>query len=374
MHPRQEKIIDMIRILQVVSSLKKNGTETFIMNVIRELNNHNYKFDFLTFDNSKDGFYEEIINLGLKVYILPPRRNGIIRYNERLKGFFAKHAKDYDCIHFNCTSFTSILPLIYAKKYSIPIRITHLHGSDCIGFHNKLLHKINKLRLSTFSNYFLSCSETASNWGYKGTSITKKPIIIPNGIKLSEFRFDPLKRKEYRKSYGIKENDIVIIHVGMLHPVKNHKFLIKIIIELKKRNIPVKLFCIGSGELMEGLQRYCEARKVSDNIKFIGYRNDIANFLSSGDMFVFPSLHEGLGIALIEAQANGLPILASSRIPKEVKLSENFYFEDLNRGPQKWADKILEIIKKENQRQMPSELKKYDISQTLKYLTKIYSE
>lgn len=362
----------MIKILQVVSSLKKNGTETFIMNAWHALDKKEITFDFLIFDNSKDGYYEEIVETESKVFILPSRKDGFFKYLSNLDNFFRTVSIEYEAIHFHCTSFTTIAPLYFAKKYGIKKRIAHIHGSNCRGFHNKVLHSINKQFIPFLSNIYLSCSSKASKWGYKTTRIFSKSEIIPNGINVEKFKFDYSKREKIREKLNLKSNAILLIHVGMLNPIKNHKFLIDIIKELKDQEINYKLICIGEGNQREYLENYAVSQRVSSLVSFLGHKNNIADFLSAADIFVFPSLHEGFGISLLEAQANGLPVLCSSGIPQEVNLSSNFNILDLKEGAKVWAKKISEIALQKNIREESPSIQDHSIATTINALRRIY--
>ena len=359
----------MVRILQIISSLRKNGTETFVMNVFRKLNHDEISFDFLVFEDSKSGFYNEIISSGSKVYFLPPRKEGLRRYHKKLNEFFKKKSYEYHGVHMHCTSLTTIAPLFYAKKYGIPLRITHMHGSNCKGIHNRIFHSFNKYRIGNVSNYLFACSTKAARWGFDKNST---PLIVPNGINLDAYKFNIEKRKEYRAKFKIKEDEILAIHVGMLHPVKNHKFLIDIINEVKKQRVKIKLLCVGEGELKESLLNYVRNQNLSEQIYFLGHRDDVPGLLSASDIFLFPSLHEGFGLAVLEAQVNGLPVFASSSLPTDVVLSNSIDLLQLNEGPQKWAKKILELDRKQITRGFPDEINRYSIDNTISELSRIY--
>lgn len=363
----------MLRTLQIVSSLKKNGTETFIMNVFRNIDKSKYNIDFLIFDETKDGFYHEVIEAGANVYILPSRKKGFFNYHNNLKEFFKHKGSNYDAVHMHATSLTTIAPLIYSKKSGIKNRIMHIHGSGYRGMHNLIFHKINKLRIGKMANKFLACSRKAAYWGYGRNSLF--PVsIIPNGINIERFKFDIEKRKLKRKELGLNKDDYVAIHVGMFHPVKNHKFLFNVIEEIKALGVNIKLLCVGEGVLFDAFNKEIKERKLGKEIKLLGYREDISELLSASDIFIFPSFREGFGIAALEAQANGLNVLASTKVPDEVKLSDKFSFLDLKEGPKVWAKKILEIKDKCQHFNVPESINRYSSENTLKILTKVYSD
>ena len=151
----------MTRVLQVVAALKKNGTETFIMNIFRNIDRKNFMFDFLIFSDEKEGFYNEILELGGNIYHIPSRRDSWKEYHHQLDVFFSKHATKYDAVHMHGMSLTSLAPLYYAKKHGIKKRIFHIHASNCDGLHNKILHYLNQTRISHLATHFLGCSNQA---------------------------------------------------------------------------------------------------------------------------------------------------------------------------------------------------------------------
>ena len=160
----------MIKVLQITGQLARNGTETFIMNVFRNINRQKIMFDFLLFTQAiENGYYQEAESLGAKIYRLPERKSGVVKYWRALDRFFKEHAREYDAVHFNGNSFTSVTAVYYAKKYKIPIRIVHSHNSSTRGFHNKILHKLNKLFIHKIATDYLACSDRAAIWAYGNT-------------------------------------------------------------------------------------------------------------------------------------------------------------------------------------------------------------
>lgn len=358
----------MVKILQIVSTLKKNGTENFIMNVFRRLDPSKISFDFLIFDDSKDGFYDEIIKTGSKIYIINPRNKGFLSYHRDLKRFFRLHANEYDGVHMHGTSLTTLAPLEFAKRYNIPLRMMHMHGTNCMGFHNKFLHKLNKFRITRLATHLLSCSTKAAIWGYGN----RNSLIIPNGIDYIKFGYNQVQRQIIRQELGIKKDEKMAIHVGMFKEVKNHKFLIEIMDFIKKQDEKVILLLTGTGPLEDNIKNLVKEKNLKENIKFLGHREDVANLLSASDICIFPSFHEGFPFALLESQANGLPVVASTGVPVEVKISENFYFIDLKEGPEKWAEKITEVLKENYDRIADEKIKQLSIDSTVQELIKIY--
>lgn len=362
----------MKRVLQVVSSLRKNGTETFIMNLFRNIDRSEVMFDFLVFNDDRSGFYEEIVSYGSRVFFLPPRRKDFFKYKKELISFFEKNASDYDAVHMHGMSLTTLLPLKLAKRYGIKKRIFHIHGSSCQGFHNKFLHGLNKMWINGLATDFLGCSQEALKWGFSHSKALIKSRVIPNGINLKKFKFDSRKRYDIRKELNI-EKETVIGHIGSFNPIKNHLFLLEIFKSYQRLNPNSVLILVGDGNLEFSIKQKINELALNDKVKILGRREDVENIYQAMDIFVFPSLHEGLGFVLIEAQANGLPALASTGVPPEVVLSDNVARYPLGKSADDWALKIAELVEIDrNQTTFNNRMEKFSIINTVKILNSIY--
>lgn len=361
----------MTRILHVVSALKKNGTETFLINILRNIDREKFKFDFLIFNEDKDGYYPEVKSLGCEVYFLPPRRAGLVNYHRQLDHFFKDKSKEYDVIHIHDMSLSSVAPLYFAKKYGIPKRIMHIHGSNCNGIHNKIFHKINRHRIASLATHYLSCSAGASAWGYSKSPALKKSTVIPNGIDLDKFKFDQIQRDKIREELKIDKDRFTIVHVGGFNAIKNHKFLLDVVKQLQSYKPDVKLICAGVGTLLPSIKEYASKLNLEENVLFLGHRDDVSSLMSAADMLIFPSLHEGLGLVVVEAQASGLPVVVSTGVPQEVGVSASFYRIDLNKGVDYWAKYIAGLDININRDNNP-EIERYSIEKTIEMLSKIY--
>lgn len=362
-----------MRILHVMSSLKKNGTETFVMNVFRHIDKTTFKFDFLVFNDAKDGFYDEIIGMGANIFFLPPRNKGFIAYHHNLNHFFKQNAGKYDAVHLHDMSLSSVAPLYFAKKHGISKRVIHIHGANTGGIHNKIFHRLNRLRLSHIATHALSCSMNASKWGYATTSLYKDSMVIPNGINLDRFVFNSDARYNFRKDFSIQDDEKVLIHVGNFNNIKNQKFLLDLVNYFNHRDNKVKLLCVGTGFTLNPLKEYAQKLEIDNKVFFLGYRDDIPSLMSAADILVFPSIHEGLGLVVVEAMATGLPAVVSTGVPAEVGVvKDKFYRFDLSSGVEFWANEISKIPIDPIQRSQPKAIEKYSIKNTVNLLTDIY--
>lgn len=363
----------MIRVLQILSGLHRNGTETFIMNLFRNIDRSRIMFDFLVYEHAEDGYEQEVRELGSHIYYYSPRRDGYTKYIKSLKDFFEANATKYGAVHYSGNSFSDIFPIRLAKRYLIPIRIMHSHNSLTAGIHNKILHSLNKRRLFSIATDFLACSDVAQKWGFYGTKCMKKSLVIPNGIDIGNFQFNESWRDEIRKELGLKPDTFVVCHTGAFRKVKNHSFLIEIFSKIKRQNPDSMLLLCGEGEEKETILTQIKQFKLEKYVKILGIRTDINKILSASDAYVFPSMYEGLPFALIEAQASGIPIFASDTISPEIKMKDNLQFLSLKKTAEEWAKAILENDYRKRDLRITDRLRQYDIKETCKILTDIYS-
>ena len=362
-----------MRILQVVKSLKKNGTETLIMNLFRNLPRDEFMFDFLISDNDKEGYYDEAVALGAKIYHIPSRGKNPLKYYRNLKQFFKQHQGEYNAVHINDMSASSVAPLYYAKKIGIPVRIMHFHGSNCHGIHNKILHKINKRHLKNLATNYLACSSSAKEWGYSNTPALPGSKVLINGIDPSRFKYDKSQRSRIRKDLFYNENHDVLIHIGTFNKIKNHSFLLEIFSHGVAQNPNLRMILIGDGPLLESTKKHADKLGIQHYIHFLGRQENISPYLSAADCFILPSMHEGLPMVALEAQASGLPLIVSTGVTQEAKASEFFSRISLKDEIQIWVDEIQKFMRIKNKdRNIPPELNNFSIEKTVEVISEIY--
>ena len=320
------------------------GIESVIMNYYKKIDRDRFNFDFLC--NTQVVAYEqEILNLGGKIYKIAMRSQNRKKYYEDLNSFFSQHASHYDAIWVNVCSLANIDYLKYAKKYGIKKRIIHSHNSQNMdSFFRGVLHRVNKLVLTKYATDFWSCSEDASKWFYsKKIMLSEKHHIIHNGIDINRFKYSKKKRIEGREKHQL-QNKFVVGNIGRLHFQKNQLFLLEVFSEIKKIKTNSVLLLVGDGEDLEKLKQRAKDLKIDDSVNFLGLRDNIPDLLQIMDVFVFPSLFEGLPLALIEAQASSLPVFTSEGcISPDIKMTDFLYFISLESGPVTWAEKICDV-------------------------------
>lgn len=330
-----------IRILQVVTIMNRGGLETMLMNYYRQMDRTKVQFDFMV-HRAEEGHYDkEIIKFGGKIYHMPQIKPGNYRlYFNLLDEFFNNH-KEYKVVHSHINENSSFV-LRAAKKAGIPCRIAHSHLSD-LGFDIKLPFRLYaRTIMKDNPNEFFACSKNAGKWLFGNKIGDSKEIkVLNNAVNTSEFRFNKTLRNKIRNELGIHEKELVIGHIGRFNKQKNHDFLIDIFQELQQERPDAKLILVGDGHLKSSIERKIEKLGLSSNVKLLGVRSDIAALMHAMDLFIFPSLFEGLPVVLVEAQAAGLKCLVSDAITKECDVTGIVEFISLNNPPIYWANQIV---------------------------------
>lgn len=339
-----------IRILQVFTIMNRGGAESMIMNYYRELDKTKIQFDFLVHRQEKAAFDDEIESMGGKIYsvkaINPIKPESY--YNE-LRAFFNEHP-EYKIVHSHLNTFSCFV-LKIAKEFNIPCRIAHAHiAIEKVRLFSILTSKSNfiegvknfmKLRLKKkihkYPTHYFSCGDKAGEWLF-GKDV--EFYTMNNAIDTDKFLINNRIRSKYRTEFNVGDN-WVFGHIGRFNTQKNHLFLLQIFSEVIKIKENARLFLIGDGNLRKEIELEINRLNLGDQVTLLGVRSDVPDLFQMFDVFVFPSLYEGLPVTLIEAQASGLQIFASNTITDEVILTDDVTFIALNKSPQKWAEEII---------------------------------
>lgn len=363
---------EKIRIAQIVGKWVGGGVENFLMNYYRNIDKSKIQFDFIIDSDSTVIPRDEIEGLGGKIIEIPPYQK-IFKYTKELKKVLKEN--NYQIVHSHLNSL-SVFPLYCAWKEKIPVRIAHSHSTtNKKEWKKNILKNILKPFSKIFATNYFACSEHAGRWLFGNQTFEKgKVTIIHNAIDVEKFKFKQEIRDNIRKKFKFKEQ-LVLGHVGRFVKQKNHEFLIDIFNEVQKENENSVLILIGEGPLEDKIKEKVKKIGLEKKVYFLGIRDDVNELMQMIDCFVFPSLYEGLGIVLIEAQTSNLPCIASTEIPKEVKINENVSFCRLNKNPKDWSNEILKLVNKEEQRISKEDiisLSKYNIKVEVNKLLEIY--
>ena len=364
-----------VRILHVVSVMNPGGIETLLINVHRKIDRSKIQFDFLV-QREQVGLYEpEILALGGRIYrVSYLTKVGPWKYMRLLEMFFKSHP-EYQIVHSHMNTVSGLI-LQAAEKAGVPVRIAHSHTVNPQSGLAETLFKNYYCRpkIPHFATHFFACSQDAGRWLFGEKLAATRLEIVRNGIDTDRFGYNEQTRLEMRKQLGLKNDAFVVGHVGRFHPVKNHAFLLDIFFELHKQKPEATLLLVGDGETKPEIERNVQKMELTGAIRFLGIRNDVDKLLQAMDVFVFPSLYEGLPMVLVEAQAAGLPCIISDVIPLEVDINNTLITRlSLSQKASQWATAVLNAFPHVRQG-MSAEIihKGYDIQQTSDELQAFY--
>jgi len=361
-----------IRVLHVLGELNRGGAETMVMNLYRNIDRTKLQFDFVKHTSYKCDYDDEIIDLGGKIHIIS-RYNGL-NHNIYKKEWYnlLKGNPGYKILHGHMRSTASIY-LNIGKRLGL-ITISHSHSTSSGSGVYAIVKNILQYRIRNIADYFFACSKSAGEWLFgKEKCQSEYFYILNNAIDAKQYRFNSEIREKKRKELGIG-GKLVIGHVGRFHPSKNHIFLVEIFKEIYNRNADSVLMLVGDGELYHTLNEKVKRLGLEKNVIFTGVRSDIPELLQAMDVFVFPSLYEGLGMALIEAQAAGLPCVVADTIPREAFITNLIKRVPLESKLSVWADQILECAVNTKRIDTYEEIVRsnYDIKSVAKWLEDFY--
>ena len=326
-----------VRVLHILQRMEAGGTQALLMNIYRKIDRNKVQFDFLVEYPDEQFYDDEIKKLGGKVYYSTVRKDfNILKFCNLLKDILRKNP-DYKIVHVHTYSI-GYFCLKAAKEMNVPVRIAHSHNNETV--HDaKYLFKLALQKIYTiYATDLFACSEEAGRYLFKD-----KPFqVLKNAIDSQNFIANADTRNEIRKELGLKDK-FVVGHVGRLHPQKNHDFLIDVFAEIKKEKPDAELILVGTGPLEEKVKSKVVEKGLADCVQFLGNRKDMNRIYQAMDVFVFPSLFEGLGIVAIEAQAAGVPIVCSEGLPPETDITPIYRKLLLSDGAEKWANAALEM-------------------------------
>lgn len=360
-----------MRILQVIGSLNRGGAETFIMNVLRNIDSETYQFVFLCYGDKSFDYEKEAKELGAKIVRIPDVKViGAVKYIAEIKKVIKENSIDVVHIH---TYYNSMFALIAAALSGVELRITHSHSTQSEtnpSFLKKLYFTASSLVIRTLTTSRLACGSEAGKSLFGENS---KFTVINNGINLKDFAYKNDTRKLLRKQLALPSKGTVLLHVGRFETVKNHSFLIDIFAEYLKKDPSSILLLVGRGPLENKIKQRVKLLKLDKSVKFLGVRSDVKDLYNVADLFVFPSLFEGLPVVLVEAQTNGLSIVASDTIDQAAKLTNNIKFYSLENSASKWAQCLLDTNKAHVDVYSKLAGGQYDINSVVARIQEIYS-
>jgi len=330
----------VIRVLQMIGSLNIGGSQAMILNLYEAIDRTKVQFDFILDEPTQRELADRVIQLGGKIYEMPKfTGKNYFEVKRAWKSFFAEHP-EYKILHSHVRSYASIYFPI-ARKYGVAT-IIHSHSTSNGSGLKSLAKAMLQRPIRHMADYLFACSSASGQWLYGKKVISKTNFkVIPNCIDISRFSFSDEKRAIGRQQLQINSDDFVVGHVGRFHPVKNHKFLVDIFAEICKEQPNAKLLLIGDGELLDDIHSYCANMGLADKVIFTGSQLDTSRYYSVMDVFVFPSLWEGVPVSVVEAQAAGVKCYISDTITKDVCCTDLVRIKRLSESAVEWAQEIL---------------------------------
>ncbi len=334
-----------MRVLQInVDDLGYGGVFSLVFNMQQHMIPE-VVFDYCAvekFQNTEN--IKRIEELGGSVYCLAYEGNKILRqaiHFYRLKRFLDKNK--YPVVHIHSDVSFKLLEFSFAAKLAgVKSIIIHSHSAGIEGKHRKtkyIVHQLCKRLLKYTAGHYYACSREAANWMYCGDLKVK---ILKNGVDTNLYKFDKKKRDEIRDKLKLSDK-FIVGNVGRFAYSKNHKRLLYIFKEILAMNSNSVLLLVGNGDLMEETVKIAHALNIFDSIVFYGNTTSVYDMLQALDVFVMPSRFEGLGIAAIEAQSVGIPVICSEGVPEAAIVNENAIRISLNCSDEYWAREILKL-------------------------------
>jgi len=336
-----------IRVLHSVFQMNRAGLETMLMNYYRNIDRDILQFDFMLHREEHADYENEIEALGGRIYRMPAISiNNLAAYQKALKSFFAEHP-EYKVVHSHMDALSAPV-LRAAKAAGVSVRIAHSHNNGFEKDKKYPARMIAKQFIPMYATDFWGCSSEALKFMFGETPVDKTEVI-PNAIDLNGFGFDVQRRKEVRQQLDI-EGKSVIGHIGRFTAQKNHTFLLDIFAEFLKLNAESVLLMVGEGKEKESVIKKTEQLGIAEKVIILEPRKDVASIYAAMDVFVLPSLFEGFGMVLLEAQANGLPCITSDRVSVSSSITDNVKRLSLEKTSEEWANEVKKALLTDNDR------------------------
>ena len=362
-----------IKIAQVIGKWVGAGAENVVLNYYKFIDKNKFKFDFICESDSTNIPYEIINKLGGRVILVSPYEN-TSKYISDLTEVFKKGK--YDIVHSHSNAL-SYLSLKAAKKAKIKVRIAHSHNSSIKLEQDQLLKNIYKILLKQSATHYFACNEISGRFLFGDKEFNNGNVfVISNAIEVDKFKYNKKTRIKKRKEMDFEPDDLVIGHVGRFVTQKNHEFILDLFKSIHDKEPKSKLLLCGQGPLMTEIRDKAYGMGIYDDIKFLGQVNDIERYYQAMDVFVLPSFYEGYPLTLVEAQAAGLPCIASTDVGEGSILLDSTSLISLNSPLRIWKKQLLDSVK-DFKREDTSEIikaKGYNIEEEVKKLENKYLE
>lgn len=369
-----------VRVLHIFGRMNRGGAETFIMNVYRHIDRTKIQFDFAVHSDQPGHYDEEIRSLGGRIFILPRPRLTALPVYKRALAQVLREEGPFATVHSH-VHFYSGVPLAVAASAGIPVRIAHSHSTSD-GKRSTLSRRLYRWYMRSqiwrYATHMLGCSRPACEALYGPRCWQDSRVrVVHCGIDPTPFELLPKDRNLLRDRIGLPRDCLLIGHVGRFEVPKNHRFLVEIFGSLAARLPTARLVLVGDGPLRPQIEQLVRAKGLENHVFFLGVRADVPEIMGCLDVFLFPSLWEGIPLTLLEAQAAGVSCVVSNVISDEADLGIGLLHSvSLEAGPEVWVDHVMRALQNNrpdwNLRKEALKRNGYDVQEVAELLARIY--
>ena len=366
-----------IRILNLFTIMNRGGAETMVMNYYRNVDRTKVQFDFMVHRQERGAYDDEIEALGGRIYRMPPVQPGHFgEYKKAIAQFFDEH-KEYSVIHSHMSELGYFV-FREAKKRGVKCTICHAHNAPhfrdetLIEKAKDIVRIYFKNRIRKYTDHKFICGLEAGDWLF-GKDSRDEFVMMNNAVDAKRFSWSAEKAAQLKKKLNV-DGKFVVCHVGRFNAQKNHSFLVEIFGKIHEINPQAVLLLVGAGELEEKIRQQVAVAGLEDCVRFLGLRDDVNEIMIASDVFLFPSLYEGLPVTLVEAQSSGIKCIISDSIPDDCMITENVEKVSLQKSLQDWADAVLKYAdgyKRQDAFEKIAQAR-FDIKENAKWLEEFY--
>ncbi len=367
-----------IRILNLFTIMNRGGAETMVMNYYRNIDRTKIQFDFLVHREERGAYEDEIEALGGRIYRMPPVHPSRFGEHKKAVARFLSEHPEYSIIHSHMSELGYFV-FKEAKAQGVKCTICHAHNAP--SFKNETLSEkakdivrnFLKHGIRKYTDYMFVCGMDAGRWLF-GKENESKFVMMNNAVDAGKFSWD-FEKAEKLKAQMDLQGKLAICHVGRFNAQKNHTFLVDVFSAVRKVKPNAVLLLVGAGELEEKIRLKAEALGLAGDVRFLGLRDDVNDILLASDVFLFPSLYEGLPVTLVEAQASGIKCVISDTIPEDCLLTENVDVVSLKSSAEEWASAVLKYADGYERKNTFADIAAagFDIKENAKWLEEFYT-
>lgn len=345
----------------------KNGIANCVMNYLSRMDPARVRCDLVCLNEPDEKAHTLVKQTGGNVFVLPGRNRHPLRYIRQLTHIVRE--REIEIVHAHGNSATLTAELLAAKRGGAGVRMPHSHNTTC---NMKAIDKLLRGVFYRTSTQNIACSAAAGEWLFPNRPYT----VLNNAIDTPHFRFSAAMREEMREQLGLSQDGLVFLHIGAFNEQKNQAFLLEAFERLLVLKPDARLLLVGDGARRLSCEARAEALGIRKQVSFLGLREEIPALLSAADVFVLPSLHEGLPLTLVEAQCAGLPCVVSEKVTREAALSDRVTFAPIERA-QAFTDAMAAAGRTQREAASAAAITRaveagYDVSQNAETLMRIY--